>query len=153
VSLSVLAPVTGRALPMKDVPDPVFAGLMVGPGAAIDPVREPGTATAPIAGTIVKFHPHAYVIAADSGSGVLVHLGINTVEVKGEGFKLLAAEGQYVTAGAALVRWDPAAVAAGGRSPICPVVALDANPEDLMNIVEEGDVAVGTTLFTWQVKG
>lgn len=150
MTLAVWAPVPGRTLAMEAVPDPVFAGLMVGPGIAIDPVRKPGAAGAPIAGTIVKLHPHAFVMTAESGSGVLVHLGINTVELKGEGFELLAAEGAHVDAGAPIVRWDPAAVAAGGRSPICPVVALDAKPADLGDLVQDADVTVGDRLFTWR---
>ena len=58
---------------------------------------------------------------------MLVHLGIDTVQLKGEGFTLLAAEGDDVEAGAPVVEWDPAAVEAGGRSPVCPVVA-NADP-------------------------
>jgi PTS system glucose-specific IIA component len=152
VSLAVRAPVSGRALAMTAVPDPVFAGLMVGPGAAIDPVRLPATATAPIDGTIVKLHPHAYVITGRDGGGVLIHLGINTVELNGEGFQILAEEGQQVSAGADIVRWDPTAVAATGRSPICTVVALDAAPTDLARVVEDGDVAAGDRVFTWEVR-
>ena len=65
--MDVLSPVTGRAIPLTDVPDPVFAGQMVGPGVAVDPAGEPGTAVAPISGTIVKLHPHAYVISGEGG--------------------------------------------------------------------------------------
>jgi sugar PTS system EIIA component len=150
VSLAVLAPVGGRALAMTAVPDPVFAGLMVGPGAAIDPVREPGTAVAPVAGVIVKLHPHAYVVEGEGGAGILVHLGIDTVQLKGEGFEVLATEGDQVDAGAPVVRWDPTAVEAGGRSPVCPIVALDASPDELADVVEDGDLAVGAPLFSWQ---
>ncbi len=146
----VLAPVTGRALAMADVPDPVFAGAMVGPGTAIDPVRESVDAVAPVSGTIVKLHPHAFVVATADGAGVLVHLGIDTVQLKGEGFELLAKEGDQVEAGAPVVRWDPAAVEAGGRSPISPVVALDAAPDALSELRESGDVQAGDPIFTWQ---
>ncbi|MER6943255.1 PTS glucose transporter subunit IIA [Nonomuraea sp. NPDC005983] len=143
---TVLAPVEGAAIGLAAVPDPVFSAGMVGPGTAIDPLREPGKAVAPIAGKIMKLHPHAYVIVGDDGRGVLVHLGIDTVQLKGKGFRLLAAEGDRVSAGQPVVAWDPAAIEAGGRSPICPVVALDA--------AAVGDVAVGTVhvgdeLFRW----
>lgn len=150
MSVVVLAPVRGRALPMAEVPDAVFAGAMVGPGVALDPPREPLDAVSPIAGTIVKLHPHAYVVAGEDGAGVLVHLGIDTVELGGEGFELVAAEGERVETGAVVVRWDPAAVEAGGRSPICPVVALDAAADALADVVDSGEVAVGAPLFTWQ---
>jgi PTS system glucose-specific IIA component len=66
---------------------------MVGPGAAVDPPRGPLQAVAPVDGQIVKLHPHAFVVVTASGRGMLVHLGIDTVQLKGEGFRLLAAEG------------------------------------------------------------
>ncbi|WP_169950494.1 PTS glucose transporter subunit IIA [Microbispora sp. H11081] len=145
---TVLAPVAGAAIGLAAVPDPVFSQAMVGPGTAIDPVREPAEAVAPISGTIVKLHPHAYVVVGDDGRGVLVHLGIDTVQLKGEGFRLLAAEGDRVGAGQPVVAWDPAAIEAGGRSPVCPVVALDA-PADAVGRVAEGGVDAGDALFEW----
>lgn len=148
--LQVLAPVPGRALAMVDVPDPVFSGAMVGPGTAIDPLRQPVDAVAPVSGTIVKLHPHAFVVTTADGAGVLVHLGIDTVQLKGEGFELLAAEGDTIEAGAPIVRWDPATVEAGGRSPISPVVALDAPADALTDLRESGDVQAGDPIFAWQ---
>lgn len=146
---SVLAPVEGAAVGLSAVPDPVFSAGMVGPGTAIDPSRGPGKAVAPIAGKIMKLHPHAYVIVGDDGKGVLVHLGIDTVQLKGEGFRLLAAEGDRVSAGQPVVAWDPAAVEAGGRSPVCPVVALDASAGSVTEVVM-GAVHVGDELFQWE---
>jgi sugar PTS system EIIA component len=148
--LQVMAPIPGRALPLSEVPDPVFSAAMVGPGAAIDPPRGPVQAVAPVDGRIVKLHPHAFVVVTASGRGVLVHLGIDTVQLKGEGFRLLAAEGDEVTAGTPLVAWDTAAVEAGGRSPVSPVIALDASPEAIGDPVTSGQVEAGTPLFAWQ---
>ncbi|MQY07094.1 PTS sugar transporter subunit IIA [Actinomadura macrotermitis] len=145
----VLSPVAGRVVGLAGVPDPVFAQAMVGPGTAVDPDRAPGQAIAPVTGKIVKLHPHAYVVVDAEGHGVLVHLGIDTVQLKGEGFTLLAAEGAEVDAGQPLVSWDPAAIEAGGRSPICAVVALDASAADLAGVLEDGRVHKGTELFTW----
>ncbi|MBB5074719.1 PTS glucose transporter subunit IIA [Nonomuraea sp. NPDC050547] len=146
---TVLAPVEGAAVGLAAVPDPVFSAGMVGPGTAIDPLRGPGKAVAPIPGKIMKLHPHAYVIVGDDGRGVLVHLGIDTVQLKGEGFQLLAAEGDRVSAGQPVVAWDPAAIEAGGRSPVCPVVALDAAAESVTGVAE-GEVHVGDELFRWE---
>ncbi|MEV0617041.1 PTS glucose transporter subunit IIA [Nonomuraea sp. NPDC050404] len=146
---TVLAPVEGAAVGLDAVPDPVFSAGMVGPGTAIEPLRGPGRAVAPIAGKIMKLHPHAYVIVGDDGKGVLVHLGIDTVQLQGEGFRLLAAEGDRVSAGQPVVAWDPAAIEAGGRSPVCPVVALDALPAEL-TAVAVGAVHVGDELFRWE---
>ncbi|WP_066934101.1 PTS sugar transporter subunit IIA [Microtetraspora fusca] len=145
---TVLAPVAGTAVGLAAVPDPVFSQAMVGPGSAIDPWREPGQAVAPISGTIVKLRAHAYIVMGDDGRGVLVHLGIDTVQLKGEGFRLLAAEGDRVRAGQPVVFWDPAAVEAGGRSPICPVVALDAAAGEVDGEVR-GGVGAGDELFRW----
>jgi len=150
MNLDVLAPLPGRALPLADVPDPVFAQAMVGPGCAIDPPRGAVEAVAPVAGKIVKLHPHAYVVVGEDGRGVLVHLGLDTVQLKGEGFRLLAEEGADVEVGTPVVAWDTAAVEAGGRSPVCPVIALDAAPEALGSLVTSGEVVAGATLFTWE---
>ena len=148
--LQVLAPVPGRALPLSEVPDPVFAGAMVGPGVAVDPPRGPVQAVAPVDGRIAKLHPHAFVVVTSSGRGVLVHLGIDTVQLQGEGFRVLAAEGDEVAAGTPLVEWDTAAVEAGGRSPVSPVIALDAHPEAIGDSVTSGQVEAGARLFSWR---
>jgi PTS system N-acetylglucosamine-specific IIA component len=148
-ALSALAPVTGRVVAMSSVPDPVFAQAMVGPGLAIEPDADEGRdVVSPLTGTVVKLHPHAFVVAAPSGRGVLVHLGIDTVQLRGEGFTLHVAEGDAVTAGQVLVSWSPRAVSDGGRSPVVPVVALDAAAEALTPAAVEGDyVSAGDALF------
>jgi len=149
-ALSVCTPVAGRVVAMVEVPDPVFSAAMVGPGLAVDPMRAPGTAVSPIAGTIVTLHPHAFVVVAGDGRGVLVHLGIDTVQLKGAGFELLAQEGDAVEPGAAVLRWNPADVEAGGRSPVCPVVALDAGSDAVLDPEPVGRwLTAGERLFTW----
>jgi PTS system N-acetylglucosamine-specific IIA component len=133
---------------LEAVPDPVFAGAMVGPGVAVDPARVPARVVAPIAGTLIKLKPHAFVVVDAEERGVLVHLGIDTVTLDGEGFTLLAEEGDALSAGDPVVAWDPAAVEASGRSPICPVIALDAQPGDLDDLAA-GPVRPGDPLFRW----
>jgi sugar PTS system EIIA component len=146
----VLAPVSGQVVGLAGVPDPVFAQAMVGPGTAIDPERGPGEAIAPVSGTVVKMHPHAYVVVDAEGHGVLVHLGIDTVQLKGRGFELLAVEGDEVAAGRPLVRWNPAEIEAGGRSPVTAVVALDAAADALSDVLESGRIEKGDGLFSWR---
>ena len=148
MSLTVLAPVDGTVIPLGDVPDPVFAGQLVGAGIAIDPVREPGTVVAPADGRLLKLHPHAFVLLTTDGKGLLVHLGIDTVQLDGEGFELLAEEGADVAAGTPVVRWDPAAIETGGRSPIVPVVVMDSAPDSVEAAVF-GPVRVGAEIFTF----
>lgn len=147
---SVTSPLAGRAIGLSAVPDPVFSGAMVGPGTAIDPVREPSEAVAPVNGIVVSLHPHAFVVVDEEGHGVLTHLGIDTVQLNGEGFELLVNKGDTVQRGQAVVRWDPAAVEAAGKSPVCPVVALEATAESLSDVIDSGDVKAGDALFGWK---
>ncbi|MEV7570991.1 PTS sugar transporter subunit IIA [Streptomyces tanashiensis] len=146
---TVTSPLAGRAIGLAAVPDPVFSGAMVGPGTAIDPVREPSEVVSPLDGVIVSMHPHAFVVVDDQGHGVLTHLGIDTVQLNGEGFELLVKKGDTVTRGQGVVRWNPSAVEAAGKSPICPVVALEATAESLYDVVEDGDVKADDQLFGW----
>ena len=111
--LSVLAPLPGRVVPLQDLSDPVFSGAILGPGVAVDPPRERVDAVAPFDGRLVKLQPQAFVVVAvlpEGGAGVLVHLGIDTVKLRGEGFTLYVDEGAEVTAGQKIVGWDPAEV-------------------------------------------
>ena len=150
MTLTVLAPVAGVVHALADVDDPVFAQEIVGPGLAVQPDPDAGrSVVAPVAGTVAKLHPHAFVLLAEGGRGVLVHLGINTVQLGGAGFTLHVAEGDAVEQGQLLVEWDPAAVEAGGRSAICPVVGLEAQPDSLTRLAEPGTrVAAGDPLLS-----
>ncbi|MEV5380480.1 phosphoenolpyruvate--carbohydrate phosphotransferase [Streptosporangium nondiastaticum] len=147
---TVSSPIAGRAIGLAAVPDPVFSGAMVGPGTAVDPVREPHAAVSPVDGVIVSLHPHAFVVVDAEGHGVLTHLGIDTVQLNGEGFELLVNKGDTVTRGQEVVRWNPVAVEAAGKSPICPIVALEATADSLGGVREDGDVKAGDELFSWQ---
>lgn len=148
-AVPVLAPVPGRSVRMEDVPDPVFAQNMVGPGAAIDPPREVVEAVAPVSGTALKVAPHAYVIVTAEGFGVLVHLGIDTVQLEGQGFTVHVEQGAEVTAGQLMITYDVPAVEALGRNPIVPVVALE-KPAEAVSGVDGSGAALSAldTLFT-----
>ncbi|APE34002.1 PTS glucose transporter subunit IIA [Nocardia mangyaensis] len=148
MSVPVLAPLPGKVVALAEVPDPVFAGQLVGSGVAVDPdrTRGPLVVTAPIAGKIVKLHPHAFVILGH-GVGVLVHLGIDTVKLKGEGFELLAAEGDEVVAGAPVVTFDPTRIDTTGYSPICPIVVMDSAKDSVTSDAIDTAVEPGALLF------
>ena len=144
----VLAPCPGKLVPISATPDPVFASEMVGPGVAIDPDPGEVTVVSPIAGKVVKVHPHAFVVLGGDGVGVLVHLGINTVRLDGKGFEVLATQGSTVAAGDPMVRWDPATISGEDISTIVPVVAMD-RPKGSVPAPEAGTVAaIGDVLFT-----
>ena len=149
--LLVLAPLAGRAVGLDTVPDPTFAQAIVGPGAAIDPPRVVVDAIAPISGKLVKVFPHAFVIVSPDGRGVLVHLGIDTVQLKGNGFTVRATQGDTVTAGDVVVSYDVPVVVASGRDPIVPVIVLDRQGDDisLADAVIAGlDLAAGDAFLT-----
>jgi PTS system glucose-specific IIA component len=149
--VQVLSPCPGRVVAMADVPDPVFAEEMVGPGVAIEP--DPGLTVvlSPITGTVLKVHPHAFVVLGD-GVGVLVHLGINTVRLDGEGFEVLTSQGTAVAAGDPMIRWDPATIppSVDGQdvSTVVPVVVMDAPRGSVTSDAVGGPVAAGDLLFT-----
>lgn len=151
--MRVLAPCPGRVLAMTDVPDQVFAEEMVGPGVGIEPEPAPTTVVSPIAGTVLKVMPHAFVVLGD-GVGVLVHLGINTVRLDGEGFEVLGTQGSQVAAGDPMIRWDPASIpdSAAGQdiSTVVPVVVMDAprgsvSSDAIGRVVSAGDLLFVTT--------
>lgn len=148
--LTVTAPLAGTVTGLDAVPDAVFTGQMVGSGVAVEPpAGGPMQVVSPVGGTLVKLHPHAFVVLAPSGAGILVHLGIDTVRLAGEGFVLHVDEGAQVAAGDPVVTFDPAAVRARGLSAVCPVVVLDS-PPDSVDAPEPGrTVAAGDPLFTW----
>lgn len=125
VATTVVAPVAGRPVALKNVPDATFAQGIVGYGLAIDPPREVVDAVAPISGTVVKIWPHAYVIQSDDNTGVLVHLGLDTVQLNGKGFTTHVADGDRVEVGQSIITYDVPAVEAAGRNPIIPVVVMD----------------------------
>ena len=124
-AVEILAPFTGRVVAIEDVPDPVFAEKMVGDGLAVDPTD--GVGRAPTAGTIQLFHKsgHALAVKTIDDVAVLVHIGIDTVDMKGQGFERLAEEGHAVTAGQELVRFDLDAIRAAGHSAVSPVILPD----------------------------
>ncbi|MGK2309385.1 PTS sugar transporter subunit IIA [Cutibacterium sp. V947] len=146
---SVLSPLNGTLVALPEVPDPVFAQGLVGPGVALHPSGDGDvTVVAPVSGRLVKLHPHAFVIEAD-GFGMLVHLGINTVQLGGEGFTLHTEEGAEVSVGDELITWNPARVAEGGRSVVCPVIVLDTAPDKLGDVAPVGQsVSSSDHLFT-----
>ncbi|HEX9175007.1 PTS sugar transporter subunit IIA [Mycobacterium sp.] len=148
----VLAPIEGRAVPLDDVPDPVFSQGMVGYGAAIDPPRGVIDAVAPVCGKILKLLPHAYIVMTPENVGILVHLGLDTVQLNGEGFTTHVSQGDTVTAGQVVVTYDVPSVEAKGLNPVVPVVVMDERepgnviPSEI--VTARAKIACGATLFT-----
>lgn len=124
--ITVVAPFAGEVVSMDQVPDPVFAQRMLGDGIAVNPPQRAGVidVVAPISGTIRKIFKtlHAFAIIGDDGAEVLVHIGLETVELKGEHFEALVEAGAHVDAGTPIMRVDVDAIREKGLTPITPVV-------------------------------
>lgn len=118
-------PVDGTVAPLSSVPDPTFADGIMGPGLAIEPTGD--TVIAPADGTIghVFDTGHAVALVLEDGTEVLVHVGIDTVHMKGDGFTTLVETGQQVTAGTPLLRFDLEKIRAAGHPSITPVIILN----------------------------
>lgn len=118
----VMSPVAGDIRKIEDVPDPVFAQKVLGDGFAVEP--SDGRFVAPFAGELILLAEtlHAYAIRSDEGVEVLVHIGIDTVKLKGEGFSSTATAGSRVAAGDVIVTVDLAAVAPKVPSMMTPVI-------------------------------
>lgn len=144
----VLAPFAGAAVPLSEVPDPVFAQGMLGPGIAVIPDDAAGqlVVVAPVAGTIMKAMPHAVALVSESGQGVLVHVGIDTVQLKGDGFEVLVEKKQTVIAGQELLRVNAGFVREQGYDLISPVVLMDGDATQITQPVH-GLVASADALF------
>jgi glucose-specific phosphotransferase system IIA component len=150
-TLRIVSPLAGVVRPVSSVPDPVFADEIVGPGVAIEPQRtQTQTVVAPADGVVGALHAHAFALELPDDRSVLVHLGIDTVRLAGQGFTLHVERGVRVRAGDRLVTWSPVDVAASGLATVCPVVALQADRDLLEMLVEDGaTVQAGDPLLDW----
>lgn len=139
---------SGTVVPIESVPDPVFAGRMMGDGIAIDPVV--GVLYAPCDGQITQVHGsrHACILEASDGARLLLHIGIDTVLLKGEGFVARVAAGDTVRAGQTLIEFD-IAILRRHQKPLVTMLIIE-NGDDF-NITwrsEPRTISVGETLLT-----
>lgn len=149
-----MAPLAGTVVPLDQVPDPVFAGAVIGPGLAILPDEAEAemrvVVVSPSDGRLLSVYPHAVVVGVDSERAVLVHLGVDTEDLAPACFDVAVAEGDSVDAGQPLLAWSPECVRAAGRSTLCPIVALQAEADDVVLAVSPGDrVTEGQVLLSW----
>ncbi len=146
--LTLMAPLTGVVVPIETVPDPVFAQKMVGEGISIDPIS--ATLVAPCDGEVAQVHTsgHAVAVRSDGGAEVLMHIGLDTVSMQGEGFQTLVKLGQRVAVGDPLVRFDMDLIARSAKSLLTQVVITNsdrlASFEPASGLVEAGKDALAT---------
>lgn len=137
-ALSVAAPVAGRVIPLSEVNDKVFSSGALGTGLAVVPSE--GKAFAPIAGTLLTVMPHAFGIRGDDGLEVLVHVGLNTVELDGVGFVPAVRQGDTVRTGDLLVTFDIDAIVAAGYDPVTVMLVTNAARYTAVVPVTDGEV-------------
>lgn len=142
------SPLTGKTVALADVPDEVFASQALGKGIAIEPSI--GEVRAPMAGVMTTVFPtgHAVGITTDSGIEVLIHIGMDTVELEGKGFELFVKQGDHVQAGDLLVKFDIEAIKADGKSVITPIVVT--NTADFLDVLDfnQAEVVIGEDMLT-----
>ena len=139
-ALVVTAPVAGQIVPLAQVPDKVFSSGAMGPGLAVLPTD--GRACAPVGGTLATVMPHAFGIRTDDGVELLVHIGLDTVELGGAHFTPAATQGQRVEAGDLLCEFDLAAIEAAGFRTTTIMIVTDPGPYQAVVPVAGGTVTI-----------
>ena len=152
MSFLVRAPFAAHVLPLSEVPDPVFASGVVGDGRALLPDNDFTCVTvhSPINGVVTKLKSHAAIITSTRGPSLLIHLGIDTVGLRGRGFAPLVEEGDIVDAGTPLIHWDLGPVRGAGLSPCVPVIVVNPPGTPVSSALDQTatEVAVLEPLFS-----
>lgn len=144
-TIKVLAPLSGKAISLKDVPDPVFSEKMMGDGLAIEPSE--GIAVSPVDGEIVQVFPtkHAIGIRAKNGAEILLHIGLETVALNGDGFETHVKEGAKVKAGDKLVTFDLTTIKEKAKSTITPIIVTNGDQAKSFEVNVPDKVEKGIT--------
>lgn len=142
------APIQGTIVPRNEIPDDTFAAGVLGDGVGIDP--EEGVVVAPFDGEIssVTDTKHAIGITGPADMEVLIHVGVDTVNMKGDGFELLVEEGQKVKAGQKLMTFDIAKIKAAGYSPVAAVLLTNSDDYPEFKVVKTGKTQRLEEVFT-----
>lgn len=149
---ALVSPVTGDVVAIEQVPDEAFASKAVGEGVAVKPTDK--TVVSPAAGTIVKIFNtnHAFCLETEKGAEIVVHMGIDTVALNGQGFTRLVEEGAEVVAGQPILEMDLDFLNANARSMISPVVCSNIDDFSGLVIQAKGQVVAGETPL-YEIKG
>ena len=149
--ITIASPVSGTVVPLAEVPDPTFAQGILGPGAAVQPSE--GRIVAPANGTVDMMFDtgHAVSMTTSEGAELLIHVGIDTVQLEGKHYKACCKAGQQVKKGDVLIEFDPAAIKAEGYQIVTPI--LVCNPDAFtVEPTAGGTVAAGDALLTLKKK-
>ena len=146
--ITISSPLAGWVTPLDDVPDPVFAERMLGDGVAVDPVD--GRVVAPGDGVVSTIHAagHAVTLDLDAGPVLLIHVGLDTVGLGGEGFTPRVTDGQRVARGDVLIEFDLDLLARKARSVVTPVIVTNAEQFRVASCAANGPIEAGRPLFS-----
>ena len=145
--LTVYAPFSGNAIAMEEIPDPVFSEGILGKGCGLEPGEE--TVCAPFNGTVTQVidTKHAVGITSKDGLELLIHVGMDTVAMNGEGFNCLVKEGDTVKLGQKLMTFSMEAIKAAGHPVTTAVVVTNADDFADIQVLAKGQVAQGEPLL------
>ncbi|MCM3740470.1 PTS system trehalose-specific EIIBC component [Oceanobacillus luteolus] len=143
----IFAPLTGRVVPLEEVPDPTFSGKMMGDGIAVDPTI--GEVRAPFHATVILAFPtkHAIGLKTDSGLEILIHVGLETVNLNGEGFEVHVSQGDEVKQGDKLISFDLDFIAEKAASTITPIIITNGDMVSKLEKTSEAEVTAGESLL------
>lgn len=151
-SYTLLSPISGKLTDITTLPDPVFAEKMLGDGFAVNPSEN--TVRSPISGTIIEIHDslHAYGIESSNGLQILVHIGINTVELNNAGFKPMVKKGDKIKAGDPLADVNFGLIKSKGYSPFVIVIITNQDKIKSMSVISSQNVIGGKTeILTYKI--
>lgn len=149
----VMAPLTGTVRQLEEVPDPVFAEKMMGEGIAIEP--SDGIVVAPFDGEIVQLFPtkHAIGIKGVSGLEILIHIGLETVALEGEGFEAYIKQGDQVKKGDRLIKFDMNIIKEKANSTMTPIIMTNGDAIEEFELTKDSEVMSGeSTLINVHMK-
>ena len=147
---TVLTPIRGKVLAQADIPDETFAQGILGPGCGVEPTGD--TVYAPFDGTVTQVPEslHAVGMMSDDGIELLIHVGMDTVEMKGQGFTSLTKEGAKVKAGTPLLKVNLEAIRAAGHPTATALIVTNSDDLPEISVVANGDAAAGTPVFKFK---
>lgn len=145
-ALSLVSAVAGKTIPLSEVSDPVFAQKMAGDGVAIEPTDN--TVVAPADGelTLVFNTKHAFALTLENGIELLVHVGLDTVSLNGEGFEQLAEQGTKVKAGTPILKFDADFIKSKGLPLTTPILITNPDITKSIKAIENIETIAGETI-------
>ena len=140
--MTVMLPIDGKVIPLEQLPDETFASAILGPGCGVEPTGD--TVYAPFDGTVTQVPESLHAV------GMMSDDGIDTVEMKGQGFTSLTKEGAKVKAGTPLLKVDLEAIRAAGYPTATALIVTNSDDLPEISVVADGDAAAGTPVFKFK---